>query len=252
MPRRSSWIRESTRFAIYLRDELTCVWCGRTHDEGITLTIDHIENRSTGGGNEWDNLVTACWRCNSQHVGQKTVPHPRDVRRRLARSLGRNAQADAYRIAARIVTTQAVGWVAEIKRRSLLARGEDGMTWQQVVNITKGAKYDVYVGRPGKGEDGYFGNPVELRKPCPVCGATHWTRSDTIGCFEVHARARGERDPEYRRRVAALHDKVLGCFCTPAPCHGEVLLRLAQEWEGERQTARAEAAGVYYDETIPF
>lgn len=31
----------------------------------------------------------------------------------------------------------------------------------KVVNIYKD-KFDVYIGRPGKGNDGYFGNPFPL------------------------------------------------------------------------------------------
>lgn len=28
-------------------------------------TVDHLEPRTNGGGDEWDNLVPACLRCNS-------------------------------------------------------------------------------------------------------------------------------------------------------------------------------------------
>ncbi|CDN16190.1 HNH endonuclease family protein [Richelia intracellularis] len=43
------------------RDGHTCQYCGYTGDE---LTIDHVVPRSRGGGDSWENLVTACVRCN--------------------------------------------------------------------------------------------------------------------------------------------------------------------------------------------
>jgi 5-methylcytosine-specific restriction endonuclease McrA len=43
------------------RDDYTCQYCGvKRHD----LTIDHILPRSRGGKDSWDNVTTACLRCN--------------------------------------------------------------------------------------------------------------------------------------------------------------------------------------------
>ena len=50
-----------TRRSILHRDGHTCQYCGYTGDE---LTIDHVVPRSRGGGDSWENLVTACVRCN--------------------------------------------------------------------------------------------------------------------------------------------------------------------------------------------
>jgi hypothetical protein len=96
-----------------------------------------------------------------------------------------------------------------------------------VVNIYK-EKYDVYIGRAGKGKSGYFGNPIRPGSPCPVCKEIH-SKTETIPCFEIAARVRLEQDSEYKKRVSELHDKTLGCFCSPKPCHGDVLIKLAGE-----------------------
>lgn len=48
---------------IYKRDSYTCVYCGDTDKN--TLTIDHIIPKSRGGKNRWDNLVTSCYSCNN-------------------------------------------------------------------------------------------------------------------------------------------------------------------------------------------
>lgn len=64
---------------IMKRDGFTCMYCGDKND----LTIDHIVPKSKGGKTTWENLVTACNRCNNlkdnkfyQEVGLrlKTTP----------------------------------------------------------------------------------------------------------------------------------------------------------------------------------
>jgi 5-methylcytosine-specific restriction endonuclease McrA len=54
-----------TRAAVMLRDAYICQYCGempgRQH-----LTVDHVIPRSRGGKQGWENLVTACKRCNQK------------------------------------------------------------------------------------------------------------------------------------------------------------------------------------------
>lgn len=50
-----------TRRNILHRDAHSCQYCGYTGDE---LTLDHVVPRSRGGGDSWENIVTACVRCN--------------------------------------------------------------------------------------------------------------------------------------------------------------------------------------------
>ena len=60
----------STRTAVMLRDAYTCQYCGaapgRSH-----LTVDHVIPRSRNGSHSWENLATACTRCN-QRKGSST------------------------------------------------------------------------------------------------------------------------------------------------------------------------------------
>lgn len=51
-----------TRQNIFKRDGHRCQYCG-THEE---LTLDHVMPKSRGGKTNWDNLATACKRCNSR------------------------------------------------------------------------------------------------------------------------------------------------------------------------------------------
>lgn len=53
------------RFRVLLRDNFTCVYCGRNpKEDGVKLEVDHIIPKSRGGTDDIDNLVTACWECN--------------------------------------------------------------------------------------------------------------------------------------------------------------------------------------------
>lgn len=55
----------SLRFTTLTKDEFTCRYCGRTPlEDKIKLHVDHIVPRTKGGGNEGENLVTACNNCN--------------------------------------------------------------------------------------------------------------------------------------------------------------------------------------------
>jgi len=51
------------------RDRYTCQYCGA---ERVSLTIDHVAPRSRGGETCWENVVTACQRCNLRK-GDKTL-----------------------------------------------------------------------------------------------------------------------------------------------------------------------------------
>ena len=51
-----------TRQNIFKRDGHHCQYCGTTED----LTLDHVLPKSRGGKTSWDNLATACKRCNSR------------------------------------------------------------------------------------------------------------------------------------------------------------------------------------------
>lgn len=81
-----------------------------------------------------------------------------------------------------------------------------------VVNIHTGDAFDVYIGRPGRGFDGYFGNPH-----------AHGSRRANVEAFKSYFAKRVAEDPEYRARVLALKGKILGCHCAPLLCHGHIM-----------------------------
>jgi 5-methylcytosine-specific restriction endonuclease McrA len=50
-----------TRRNILNRDDHTCQYCGFNGDE---LTLDHVMPKSRGGPESWENIVSACVKCN--------------------------------------------------------------------------------------------------------------------------------------------------------------------------------------------
>jgi len=59
-----NWITQVKRLAIYLRDGLSCAYCGDGIEQGASLTLDHVKPARKRGSNSERNLVTACARCN--------------------------------------------------------------------------------------------------------------------------------------------------------------------------------------------
>lgn len=72
--------------------------------------------------------------------------------------------------------------------------------------------YDVYIGRPSK-----WGNPFALGKEN--------ARSAVIERYRAYLKREvemGRLDP------GELRGKVLGCWCAPKPCHGDILVEFAE------------------------
>jgi hypothetical protein len=58
------------RFEILRRDQHTCRYCGAKAPD-VTLAVDHVIPITLGGGDEPNNLVTACTPCNA---GKSSMP----------------------------------------------------------------------------------------------------------------------------------------------------------------------------------
>lgn len=78
-----------------------------------------------------------------------------------------------------------------------------------VVNRHHRVPFDVYIGRGSQ-----WGNPFPL---------SEGSREEVIRSYEKYLRA----DARLLSAVAELHGKTLGCFCAPAPCHGDILAAFA-------------------------
>jgi len=70
-----------SRENVFKRDNFECVYCGC--DNKKTLTLDHVHPTSKGGQNTFENVVTACKKCNSEKADLtlteygKEIPQPK-------------------------------------------------------------------------------------------------------------------------------------------------------------------------------
>ena len=90
--------------------------------------------------------------------------------------------------------------------------GEGSPMDDRVVHC-KRHKYDIYIGRGSK-----WGNPYKI----PQDG----DRDTVIQKYEDYIRDR----PGLLDSLPELRGKVLGCWCKPKPCHGDVLIKLLKEF----------------------
>jgi 5-methylcytosine-specific restriction endonuclease McrA len=54
-----------TRLHVFSRDDFTCQYCVKEFSYG-ELTLDHIVPLSRGGQTSWENVVSACKKCNGR------------------------------------------------------------------------------------------------------------------------------------------------------------------------------------------
>ena len=58
-----------SRINIFTRDGYACQYC-RHKFRTEELTFDHVVPIAKGGRKTWENIVTACWRCNNKKSGR--------------------------------------------------------------------------------------------------------------------------------------------------------------------------------------
>lgn len=86
--------------------------------------------------------------------------------------------------------------------------------WRHLlVNLNGESAHEVYVGRPSS-----WGNPFEVQHNVPG------TREVCIEAYAHYLTSSASRVREARKQ---LRGKVLGCWCVPLACHGEILVRIA-------------------------
>lgn len=76
----------------------------------------------------------------------------------------------------------------------------------------KKSKYDVYIGRPSK-----WSNPFVIGKD--------GTRVEVIEKYRNYLL----NNKEMMNDLKELKGKTLGCWCSPQPCHGDILAELAND-----------------------
>ena len=98
------------------------------------------------------------------------------------------------------------------------------MSDTKVVNLRK-ESFDVYIGRSGKGQTSIFGNPYSIGKD--------GTREEVLKKFKIYLWKRMQEDEDFCRQLLELDGKVLGCFCKPQACHGDILVAAINYLKGQ-------------------
>ncbi len=75
------------------------------------------------------------------------------------------------------------------------------------------SKDDIYIGRPSK-----WGNPFVIGE--------HGTRDDVVRKYEEYIRSNPSLMLQAKFELAG---KNLVCFCSPLKCHGDILLKIAND-----------------------
>jgi len=81
----------------------------------------------------------------------------------------------------------------------------------RVVHCKK-EKYDVYIGRPSK-----WGNPFNIGKD--------GNREEVIRKYEEYLLS----NKKLMNDIHELRGKILGCWCAPLACHGDILNKYANK-----------------------
>jgi len=88
-------ISKKTRFEVFKRDGFTCQYCG-SHPPAVILEPDHIDPVANGGGNDMDNLVTACFDCNRGESAILLSTVPQSLKDKAAEVAERELQIRGY------------------------------------------------------------------------------------------------------------------------------------------------------------
>ncbi len=90
----------------------------------------------------------------------------------------------------------------------------------RIVNIKSKEKYTLYIGRENKYynlEKSIFSNPYVIGKD--------GNREEVIEKFRIFA----ENNKEILDNLHLIDNQILGCYCYPEKCHGEILIELRKK-----------------------
>jgi hypothetical protein len=79
-------------------------------------------------------------------------------------------------------------------------------------------RYDVYIGRPSK-----WGNPFS-HKEGTLAKFRVKTREEAVTAYADWIKTQ----PELLAALPEIKNKVLGCWCKPQSCHGDILVNLCE------------------------
>ncbi len=88
-------LSKKVRFEVFKRDGFACQYCG-AHPPAVVLEVDHILAVASGGGDDMDNLVTACLPCNRGKSANPLMVAPQSLADKAAEIAEREEQLRGY------------------------------------------------------------------------------------------------------------------------------------------------------------
>lgn len=88
-------LSKKVRFEVFKRDGFVCQYCG-AHPPSVVLEVDHIIAVANGGGDEMDNLITACLPCNRGKGAVALNVAPQSLAEKAAEIAEREEQLRGY------------------------------------------------------------------------------------------------------------------------------------------------------------
>lgn len=83
--------------------------------------------------------------------------------------------------------------------------------------------YNVYIGRPSE-----WGNPY-THTESQVADFKVEDRNEAIAKYKVYLYKRIKEELGFKEKLLELDGKVLGCWCAPKYCHGDVIITAINE-----------------------
>lgn len=93
--RKRNSLSKRLRFDVFKRDGFACQYCG-AHPPAAILECDHVIPVAEGGGDDIDNLVTACFDCNRGKAAIPLTVVPQSLAEKAAAIAEREEQLRGY------------------------------------------------------------------------------------------------------------------------------------------------------------
>ena len=93
-------------------------------------------------------------------------------------------------------------------------------------NVYIGRKGIVFIEEDGKKQrfpkyDSMFANIYKINK--------NNDREDVLKKYEIYLRQKLQNEPEFKYEFLKLKNKILGCWCKPEKCHGDIIVKILNE-----------------------
>ena len=162
--------------------------------------LENLENHSITALNDPNGLVELSF-TNAKNLEINKKQSLREIKKTLSNHQYAIFFWDGTELEQYIYTAN----ILKIKSRTI------SVETTKVANKDKGEEYEVYIGRGTP-----WGNPFAI-------GDDGMSREDVIEKYKTYFNETYLNDPKKLSELKSLKNKVLGCHCKPAACHGDII-----------------------------